>query len=97
MERPELELMVCGACSRRATRCICEGAGKKSGGKLSGKKNWRMVRVFTEDEVRPALEALRVHRKEQALEHLEALLAPPKEPGEVRRGTSHRPVGRLLS
>lgn len=96
MERPELELMVCGNCRQRATRCICEGAGNKTRANLSGKKNWRMVRVFTEEEIRPALEALRVYRKEQALEHLEALLAPPKEPGEPRRGVSHRRAGHLL-
>lgn len=97
VERPELELMLCSTCRQRATRCICEGAGKRSGGKYVGKKNWQMVRVFTEDELRPVLEALEVYRRDEAMELLEALLAPPKPRGEPRRAQMHRRSGHLLS
>lgn len=104
--RPELTLMVCTRCRNRATRCTCtgtgaplasEGAAAEKASLKAGAKNWKQMRVWTEDELRPVLEAMEVHRWQPARDALAELLAPPEQPREPRRAVSHRSTlgGRL--
>lgn len=99
--RPELTMMVCSRCRNKATRCTCAGQGAPlpSEGKAServslkaGARNWKIVRVWTEDELRPVLEAMDVYRWQPARDMLAELLAPVPERETPRQGRFHKPT-----
>lgn len=99
--RPELTLMVCSRCRHKATACTCTGSGtpvaSESGSRAdrpslrAGAKNWHVMRVWTEDELLPVLDAMKLGRWQPAREQLEELLTPlPDRTETPRRAVSRR-------